>query len=256
MNSTRCWLSLLLVAAVALVHAPAPVAAHCGVCVVQAYRLDCQTVYEEREVTAYRLEAETILEERQVTRMVPVWETQQRERRYTVTRPVMETNIREERYTVQRPVYETQMRDASYDRVRNVVETSEREERYIVQRQVWETAEREERFTVMRPVTETIEQEQRVTVMRPVVHHETRYVDQGCFVDQVSLVQPPVERRGLVWMPAAQVVNGKEESPPEAGGHHSVLPLSRQPGLDQDRIQRTIRLYAERVAPGVRDLLG
>jgi hypothetical protein len=60
----------------------------------------------------------------------------------------------------------------------------------------------------MRQVTETIEQERRYTVMRPVTRYETRYVDQGCYVDQVVQLPPSAPiRRGLTWMPAAPVLN-------------------------------------------------
>src|SRR5687768_3270264 len=197
-------LRVALAAVVPLAGTPAPANADCC---GETYRLECQTVYEERQVTAYRMETETVYDQIQVTRKVPVWETEQRERRYTVSRPVQETSVREERYTVQKPVYETQMRDCSYDTVRTVAETSSREERYQVQRPVWETSEREERYVVMRPVTETIEQERRYTVMQPVVHYETRMVDQGCYVDQVVCVQPPATRRGLTWVPPASVAD-------------------------------------------------
>ena len=94
--------------------------------------------------------------------------------------------MHEEHYTVQRPTYETVMRDTSYDVVRNIVETSEREERYMVQKPVCETSMREERYVVQRPVTETAYQPQVRTVMRPVTQCNTRYVDQGCYVDQVA----------------------------------------------------------------------
>jgi hypothetical protein len=54
---------------------------------------------------------------------------------------------------------------------------------------------------------ETCEQERRYTVMMPVVRYQTRYVDQGCFVDQVVCVQPPPVRRGLTWMTASPTVD-------------------------------------------------
>jgi hypothetical protein len=125
-------------------------------CCEQAYRILCQTVYEERQVTCFRQECETVYEAREIARQVPVWETEQRERRYKVLRPVHETSM------------ETVMRDCSYDVVRNIVETHEREERYTVQRPVWETQMREERYCVQRPVCETVQQPQCRTVMRPV----------------------------------------------------------------------------------------
>ena len=207
MNRLRCWLSCGVLATVVSAVGEQDAVAQCANCVQPAYHVQCQTVYEERQVTAYRLVEETVCEQVQVTRRVPVWETQQRERRYTVTRPVFETSVREERYVVERPVWETQIRDCSYNRVRNVIETAEREQRYTVQWPVWETSEREECYTVMRQVTETVEQERRYTVLRPVTRYETRYVDQGCYVDQVSYVQSARARRGLTWMPAAPVVN-------------------------------------------------
>src|SRR5688500_8136042 len=53
-------------------------------CCDTAYRLICQTVYEERQVTCYRQECETVYDTQEVARQVPVWETEQRERRYKV----------------------------------------------------------------------------------------------------------------------------------------------------------------------------
>ena len=75
------------------VAAPAPVA-------TQTYRLDYQTVYDERQVTAYRIEQETVFDTQTYTVQKPVWETQTQERRSTVQRPVWETQTREERQTV------------------------------------------------------------------------------------------------------------------------------------------------------------
>ena len=72
-------------------------AAQLDECCEPAYRLQCQTVYEEREVTGYRLVEETVYEQQQITRKVPIWETQTRERHYQVARPVRETSVREER---------------------------------------------------------------------------------------------------------------------------------------------------------------
>ena len=89
------------------------------------YRLECQTVWDVREVQAYRIESDQVTEERQVTRYVPEWHTEQRERRYQVSRPVQETSVVNQKYTVNRAVWETKMQDVSYDRVRNVMETSE-----------------------------------------------------------------------------------------------------------------------------------
>lgn len=190
-------------AAVVLAAVASPVVAQecCGApTAVQAYRLEYQQAYEERQVTAYRLEYETVYEPRQVTSYKPVWETQIRERRYSVARPVYETSEREERYTVQRPVYETQLRDESYDVVRNVYETAEREERYTVQKPVWETSVREERYTVRRPVYETSEREEAYTVMEPVTTYRPVQVDQGQYVTQYAL-QPGAVRNRLAWQP-------------------------------------------------------
>ena len=129
-----------------------------------------------------------------------------RERRFKVLQPVQETSMREERFCVQRPVYETQMRDASYDVVRNVVETAEREERYMVAKPVVETQMREERYCVQRPVTETAYQAQCQTVMRPVTNYQTRYVDQGCYVDQAYCVPGTASWPRLGWTPPTQTV--------------------------------------------------
>jgi len=159
----------------------------CSAC--QTYRVQYQTVFEDRQVTAYRIGYETVYDERQITTYRPTWETELRERRYTVATPVVETSEREERYTVLKPVYETQVRDASYDVVRTVSETSEREERYIVQRPVMHTEERENRYMVQRPVNETIERDEQYTVMTPVTTYRPVVVDQGGFVDQ-QIVTP------------------------------------------------------------------
>src|SRR3954471_9180963 len=173
----------------------------------QEYRIVCKTVCEERHVTCYKQECETVYDAQEVSRQVPVWETECRERRFKVMKPVQETSMREERFCVQKPVYETVMRDASYNVVRNVVETSEREERYVVQRPVTETSMREERYVVQRPVTETVMQPRCQTVMRPVTSCTTRYVDQGCYVDQASCIPGCQTMPWLTWQPPTQVVD-------------------------------------------------
>ena len=48
-------------------------------CCSTTYRLECQTVWDEQEVTAFRIECETQYEERQVTRYRPEWFTEDRE---------------------------------------------------------------------------------------------------------------------------------------------------------------------------------
>lgn len=166
---------------------------------IAGYRLQCQTVYRQEEVTAYRLESFIEMSERQVTTYRPVWETEVRERRYTVARPVAETNMREERSVVLKPVCETQYRDASYNRVRYVTETGTREERVCVMRQVWEESTREERCVIQRPVTTTVMQNRVCTTYDPVTTTQTQMVDQGQYVDQVSLVAGR-ERNQLRWM--------------------------------------------------------
>jgi hypothetical protein len=136
---------------------------------VQTYRLEYQTVYEQRQATAYRIEYENVCEERQVTSYKPVWETAVRENRYTVARPVTETAEREEYYTVQKPVYET--------------------------------AERDESYTVMRPVYETAYRTEYRTVYQPVTTCQTRYVDQGSFSQQIVL-KPASPSTRLTWQQA------------------------------------------------------
>lgn len=143
-------------------------------CCTQAYRLVCKTIYDEQQVTAYRVQCETVYDESQVTVHKPVWETQARVHRYTVARPVTETTERIERYTVQRPVWETHERDVCY--------------------------------TVRRQVTDTIEKEVVSTVMKPVTTCQTRYVDQGGYVDQQSVVAGSVSNR-LRWMPGGMVTD-------------------------------------------------
>jgi hypothetical protein len=87
MNSIRCWSMSAMFVAVFCFPGSQDVAAQCDACAQPAYRVECQTVYEERQVTAYRLQEETVYEERQVTRKVPVWETQNRERRSAPCQP-------------------------------------------------------------------------------------------------------------------------------------------------------------------------
>jgi hypothetical protein len=140
----------------------------------QTYRLDYQTVCEQHQATAYRVEYETVCEQHQVTSYKPVWETAVRENRYTVARPVTETALREEVYTVQRPVYET--------------------------------AEREESYTVLKPVYETAYRTECRTVYQPVTTCQTRYIDQGCFIDQVVL-KPCAPSTRLTWLPASAAVD-------------------------------------------------
>ncbi|MBN1393654.1 MAG: hypothetical protein JW959_01295 [Pirellulales bacterium] len=153
-------------------YCPAPA---CQTCIDSpTYRIVYQTVYEQRQVAAYRVEYETVCEQRQVTSYKPVWETAVRENSYTVAKPVVETSYRDETYTVQRPVYET--------------------------------AEREESYTVMRPVYETAYQTQYRTVMKPVTTWQTRYVDQGCYADQMVL-KPGLPANRLQWQSAACTVD-------------------------------------------------
>ena len=140
----------------------------------QTYRLEYQTVCEQRQVTAYRIEYENVCEERQVTAYKPVWETAVRENKYTVAHPVTETAVREEFYTVQKPVYET--------------------------------AEREETYTVMKPVYETAYRTEYHTVYQPVTTCQTRYVDQGCYSDQIVL-KPGWPTTRLAWQSAGCAVD-------------------------------------------------
>ena len=164
----------------------------CATCTTTAYRLICQTVYDQRQVVGYRIENETVYQERKVTSYHPVTETQLQERRYMVAKPIYETAEREERYTVMKPVYETQIVDRSYDQVRNVNETSEREERYVVARPVYETAEREQRYMVQRPVMETAERDQYSTVCEPQTTYTTRYADMGAWQEYQVAKPGPV----------------------------------------------------------------
>lgn len=172
----------------------------------QEYRIVCQTVYDEQQVTAYKIENELVYDEQQRTSYRPVYETEYRENRYRVARPVSETSEREERYKVMRPVWETQVRDTSYDVTRMVAETSEREERYVVNRPVQETQEREQRYTVQRQVMETAERDEQFTVNEPVTTYTTNYVDAGGFIDQQVVTPSPVRNR-LRWVPGACVVD-------------------------------------------------
>ncbi|MFM8282600.1 MAG: hypothetical protein ACKOCW_03495, partial [Planctomycetaceae bacterium] len=119
---------LTLVCAAHLVAGPAgpscPTVARAQCCgevaaapvVSQTYRLQFQTVYDERQVNATQVAYETVYDTRTYTVSRPVWETQTSERRYTVQRPVWETSTREERFTVMKPVWETVVQDQSYDR--------------------------------------------------------------------------------------------------------------------------------------------
>lgn len=158
-----------------LMAVAAPVSAQeCCPTLSQTYRIVYQTVCEQRQVTAYRIEYETVCEERQVTSYKPVWETAVRENKYTVARPVTETSEREEFYTVQKPVYET--------------------------------AEREETYTVMKPVYETAYRTEYHTVYQPVTTCQTRYVDQGCFTEQVVL-KPGWPSTRLAWQSSGCAVD-------------------------------------------------
>jgi len=156
-------------------------------------------VYEEQPVTTYRLQYETVMRPREVTSYRPVWTTEVRERRYRVAKPVMETSERQETYTVLRPIMETSFREQSYDRVRYVSETSTREQRIVVNKPVWQTITQNRQRTVRRPVTETVMQTQNFTQYQPVTTYETRRVDQGGYVDQVSQI-PGVSRNRLRWL--------------------------------------------------------
>ena len=182
-----------------MVAAPAPV-------VTQTYRLDYQTVYDERQVTANRVTYETVYDTRTYTVQRPVWETQTQERRSTVQRPVWETQNREERVTVMKPVYETVVEDRSYDVTRDIVETSTREEQYTVMKPVYETVMQQQVQTVRRPVYETSEREQSYTVAEPVTTMQTTYSVGSQAVDTVTPVVTP-GTTALGFMPAMWVVN-------------------------------------------------
>src|SRR5438105_3593979 len=84
---------------VAGIRAQCDCAPACAPCVPQ-YRIVCQTVWEERQITCNRVEHETVYESRPITTYRPVYETHMQEHRFTVCRPVTETSEREERYTV------------------------------------------------------------------------------------------------------------------------------------------------------------
>ena len=168
MNASARLLSVISV--LAAMASPALAQVSCG----PTYRIVYQTVYDQRQYTAYRIEHETVYDEHQVTTYKPVWETAVRENRYTVAKPVTETSVREEYYTVQKPVYET--------------------------------AEREERYTVMKPVYETSYRNECHTVLQPVVSYQTRYVDQGCYSDQVVL-KPGLPITRLSWQSASCAVD-------------------------------------------------
>ena len=166
----RVLLSLSLVAAASV---PAAAQVCCPpaaslTCAGQTYRIVYQTVYEQQQVTAYRIEYETVYDEQQVTTYKPVWETQ--------------------------------YRDNSYNRVSYLPETAEREEQYTVLRPVWETHERDECYTVSKPVYETAYRAECRTVMQPVTTCQTRYVDQGCFVEQ-TVLKPGMPHNRLTWQP-------------------------------------------------------
>lgn len=212
-------LSVLSVSAALVAGASAQVCSPvsgCQTCVDgQTYKIVYQTVCEQRQATAYRVEYETVCEQRQVTTYKPVWETAVREHRYTVQKPVFETSVREECYTVQRPVYET--------------------------------AEREECYTVMRPVYETAFQTQYRTVMQPVVTCETRYVDQGCYAEQMVL-KPGWPKNELKWLQAACGVDPITGRPvyqraglywvPTQSGRYEVQKVW-QPNVVAQQVQKT-----------------
>jgi len=192
----HCWPRLLLFF-LGLLAAAQP--AFAQFCCEPSYRVMCQTVYDQQQVTAYRLEYRTEYEDRQVTTYRPVWETEMRERRYRVATPIVETSEREERYTVMEPVWDTEVRDNSYDRVRYVQKTEMREQRYVVQRPVWDTVEQERQYTVRQPVVDTVMQDRTYTKYEPVTTMRTQYVDQGQFVDQTQTT-PGATRSRLQWL--------------------------------------------------------
>ncbi len=172
----------------------------------QTYRLDYQTVYDERVVTAERVSYETVYDTKTYTVQKPVWETQTQERRYTVQKPVWETQTREERTTVMKPVYETVIEDRSYDVTRDVVETATREEQYTVMKPVYETVMQQQVQTVRKPVYETSEREQAYTVSEPVTQMRTAYSIGSQAVDTVTPVVTP-GATALGWAPGGWVID-------------------------------------------------
>src|SRR5687768_9822121 len=85
----------LLVVSLMFVSAGALRAQTCG---CTSYQIVQKVVYDQVPTKAYRLEYETVMEERQITTQRPEWTTEMRERRFTVAKPVTETATREERY--------------------------------------------------------------------------------------------------------------------------------------------------------------
>src|SRR5262245_19917460 len=78
----RLAVALLVLSGAALEARSALAQCGCG------YQIVNKVVYDQVPVTAYRLEYETVTEERQVTTLRPEWTEEMRERRYMVARPV------------------------------------------------------------------------------------------------------------------------------------------------------------------------
>lgn len=81
--------------------------------VQQVYRLEYETICEQRQVTSYRTVYETAYEQQQVTSYRPAWVTETQERRYIVRKQLPETSYRDEQYATVEPVttYHTQYVD-------------------------------------------------------------------------------------------------------------------------------------------------
>lgn len=185
-----------------------------GQMVSPAYRIQCQTVYEEQPVTTWRLQYETVLQEQQVTTQKPVWETEQRVRRVTVAKPVTETSTRIERHTVRRAV--------------------------------WDTETRTQQRTVRRPVTEQVMQSRNVVTCEPVTTMRTQLVDQGSWTTQWAF-QPGRVTNRLQWLSSGWVPDpATGQMTFQRGGFHWVP--TQAPGTFQPQQQWVSNVVEQQVA--------
>ena len=194
----------------------------CNECCVPAQRVVSKLVTEQIPYTAYKVQYETIMEEREITETKPILETETRTRRYKVAKPVTEEYVREEKYYVMKPVRETECREEEYQQTTYETETQIQQQRIVSQRPVVETQYRQQQYSVRRAINETVMQDQSYTAYEPTTTYRTQLVDQGGVVDSYGYV-PGRTRNHLGWVPRGYATdNLSQQTFYHRGGLHWV----------------------------------
>ena len=167
----------------------------------QTYRLEYQTVFEDRQVTAYRLGVETVYRRAASHQLPPGLGNRDGRSGATTSRPVIETSERRGATPCSSQSGKRQCATTATTSSATSSRPANAKQRCVVQRPVTETQERRRRIhSCSRPVTETMERDEVYTVMTPVTTYRAVTVDQGTYVAQQTVVPGRVVNR-LQWVP-------------------------------------------------------